>query len=219
MFCFIAIAQRSTYIVHLDKSLMPNVFTDHHHWHSSTIDSIKASVPSSVDRFHSAPKLVYSYDHVFHGFSAVLSKDELAALKKLPGFVSAYKDRTVEPHTTHTSDFLKLNPSSGLWPSSSLGQDVIVGVLDGGIWPESASFQDDGMPEIPKRWKGICRPGTQFNTSMCNRKLIGVNYFNKGILADDPTVNISVTPRAYTLGGTGTRRPFLAPSEPLAWLS
>ncbi|KAH0661079.1 hypothetical protein KY290_027050 [Solanum tuberosum] len=28
-----------------------------------------------------------------------------------------------------------------------------------------------------------------------------------------------VTPRAYTLGGTGTRRPFLAPSEPLAWLS
>ncbi|KAH0696679.1 hypothetical protein KY290_014063 [Solanum tuberosum] len=28
-----------------------------------------------------------------------------------------------------------------------------------------------------------------------------------------------VTPRAYTLGGTGTRRPLLAPSEPLAWLS
>ncbi|KAH0640993.1 hypothetical protein KY285_037579 [Solanum tuberosum] len=26
----------------------------------------------------------------------------------------------------------------------------------------------------------------------------------------------SVTPRAYTLGGTGTRRPLLAPSEPLA---
>ncbi|KAH0660388.1 hypothetical protein KY289_029136 [Solanum tuberosum] len=29
----------------------------------------------------------------------------------------------------------------------------------------------------------------------------------------------TVTPRAYTLGGTGTRRPLLAPSEPLAWLS
>ncbi|KAH0719176.1 hypothetical protein KY285_015207 [Solanum tuberosum] len=28
-----------------------------------------------------------------------------------------------------------------------------------------------------------------------------------------------VTPRAYTLGGTGTRRPLLAPSEPFAWLS
>ncbi|KAJ8565586.1 hypothetical protein K7X08_008162 [Anisodus acutangulus] len=199
-FCFLAIAQRSTYIVHLDKTLMPNVFADHHHWHSSTIDSIKAVVPSSVDRFHSAPKLVYSYDNVFHGFSAVLSKDELEALKKLPGFISAYKDRTVEPHTTHTSDFLKLNPSSGLWPASGLGQDAIIGVLDSGIWPESASFRDDGMPAIPKRWKGICKPGTQFNTSMCNRKLIGANYFNKGILANDPTVNFSMNSARDTDG-------------------
>ncbi|XP_016478246.1 subtilisin-like protease SBT3 [Nicotiana tabacum] len=200
VFCFLAIAQRSTYIVHLDKSLMPNIFADYHHWHSSTIDSIKAAVPSSVDRFHSAPKLVYSYDNVFHGFSAVLSKDELEALKKLPGFVSAYKDRTVEPHTTYTSDFLKLNPSSGLWPASGLGQEVIIGVLDGGIWPESESFRDDGMPEIPKRWKGICKPGTQFNTSLCNRKLIGANYFNKGILANDPSVNISMNSARDTDG-------------------
>ncbi|XP_070043173.1 subtilisin-like protease SBT3 [Nicotiana tomentosiformis] len=203
VFCLLATAQRSTYIVHLDKSLMPNIFADHHHWHSSTIDSIKAAVPSSVDRFHSAPKLVYSYDYVFHGFSAVLSQDELEALKKLPGFVSAYKDRTVEPQTTHTSDFLKLNPSSGLWPASGLGQDVIIGVLDSGIWPESASFRDDGMPEVPKRWKGICKSGTQFNTSLCNRKLIGANYFNKGILANDPTVNISMN-SARDTDGHGT---------------
>ncbi|KAG5627550.1 hypothetical protein H5410_012768 [Solanum commersonii] len=151
----LAIAQRSTYIVHMDKTLMPNVFADHHHWHSSTIDSIKASVPSSVDRFHSAPKLVYSYDNVLHGFSAVLSQDELAALKNLPGFISAYKDRTVEPHTTHTSDFLKLNPSFGLWQASGFGQ----------------------------MWKGICKPGTQFNTSMCNKKRIGANYFNQASIA------------------------------------
>ncbi|PHU30457.1 hypothetical protein BC332_02550 [Capsicum chinense] len=199
----LAIAQRSTYIVHLDKSFMPTVFADHHYWHSSTIDSIKAAVPSSVDRFHSAPKLVYSYDNVFHGFSAVLSKDELAALKKSPGFISAYNDRTVEPQTTHTSDFLKLAPSSGLWKASGLGEDVIIGVLDGGIWPESASFRDDGMPEIPKRWKGICKQGTQFNTSMCNRKLIGANYFNKGILANDPTINISMN-SARDTDGHGT---------------
>ncbi|MCD9640300.1 Subtilisin-like protease sbt3 [Datura stramonium] len=150
---------------------MPNVFADHHHWHSSTIDSIKASVPSSVDRFRSAPKLVYSYDNVFHGFSAVFSQDELEALKKSP--------------------------------ASGLGQDVIVGVLDGGIWPESASFRDDGMPAIPKRWKGICKPGTQFDASMSNGTLTWANYFNKGILANDPTVNISMN-SARDTGGHGT---------------
>ncbi|KAK4345710.1 hypothetical protein RND71_035886 [Anisodus tanguticus] len=77
------------------------------------------------------------------------------------GFLSAYKDRTVEAHTTHTSEFLKLKPSSGLWPASGFGQDVIIGVLDSGVWPESASFRDDGLSEIPKKWKGICKPGTK----------------------------------------------------------
>ncbi|KAH0726072.1 hypothetical protein KY284_001937 [Solanum tuberosum] len=202
-FCLVVIAERSTYIVHLDKSLMPNMFASHHHWHSSTIESIKIVNPALLNSHHPVPKLLYSYDNVFHGFSAVLSKDELEALKKSTGFISAYKDRSVEAHTTHTSEYLKLNPSSGLWPASGFGQDVVIGVLDSGVWPESASFRDDGMPEIPKKWKGICRPGMEFNTSLCNKKLIGANYFNKGLLASNPDVNISMN-SARDTGGHGT---------------
>ncbi|XP_009769989.1 subtilisin-like protease SBT3 [Nicotiana sylvestris] len=193
-------AQRSTYIVHLDKSFMPTIFASHQNWHSSIIDAIKIDVSTTPNDHHLTPKLLYSYDNVIHGFSAVLSKDELEALKKSSGFLSAYKDRTVEAHTTHTSEFLKLNPASGLWPASGFGQDVIIGVLDSGIWPESASFRDDGLSEIPKKWKGICKPGTEFNSSLCNRKLIGANYFNKGILADDPSVNISMNSARDTRG-------------------
>ncbi|KAM3323464.1 hypothetical protein P3S67_004615 [Capsicum chacoense] len=185
-FCLVALADRTAYIVHLDKSLMPKMFASHHHCH------------------HPAPKLLYSYDNVFYGFSAVLSKDELQALKKTPGFVSAYKDTPLEAYTTHTSEFLKLNPFSGLWPASGFGQDVVIGVLDSGVWPESVSFRDDGIPEIPKKWKGICRPGTQFNTSLCNKKLIGANCFNKGLLASNPDVNISMN-FARDTGGHGTR--------------
>ncbi|MCD9560311.1 Subtilisin-like protease sbt3 [Datura stramonium] len=199
----LCLAERTTYIVHLDKSLMPNVFATHHHWHSSTIESIKIATPASLNSHHPAPKLLYSYDNVFHGFSAVLSKDEVEALKKSPGFVSAYKDIPVELHTTHTPDFLKLNPSSGLWPASGFGQDVIIGVVDTGIWPESPSFRDDGMPEIPKRWKGICRAGTDFNSSLCNRKIIGVNYFYEGAQAANTHENIT-TISARDSWGHGT---------------
>ncbi|KAH0730865.1 hypothetical protein KY285_001780 [Solanum tuberosum] len=202
-FWLVVIAERSNYIVHLDKSLMPNMFASHHHWHSSTIESIKIENPALLNSHHPVPKLLYSYDNVFHGFSAVLSKDELEVLKESTGFISAYKDRSVEAHTTHTSEYLNLNPSSGLWPASGFGQDVVIGVLDSGVWPESASFRDDGMPEIPKKWKGICRPGMEFNTSLCNKKLIGANYFNKGLLASNPDVNISMN-SARDTGGHGT---------------
>ncbi|KAM3340109.1 subtilisin-like protease SBT3 [Capsicum galapagoense] len=196
-------AERSTYIVHLDKSFMPTIFASHHNWHSSIIDTIKIETPTTQNGHHPVPKLLYSYDNVLHGFSAVLSKNEFEALKKSPGFLSAYKDTTVEAHTTHTPEFLKLNPTSGLWPASGFGQDVIIGVLDSGVWPESASFRDDGLSAIPKKWKGICKPGIAFNSSLCNRKLIGANYFNKGLLASDPTIILSMN-SARDMRGHGT---------------
>lgn len=40
-----------------------------------------------------------------------------------------------------------------------------------GIWPESPSFRDEGIGEIPKRWKGVCMEGRDFKKSNCNRYL------------------------------------------------
>ncbi|XP_052203295.1 subtilisin-like protease SBT3 [Diospyros lotus] len=199
------LAERSTYIVHMDKSLMPKAFSSHLHWYASTIDSIKPTGPAMSNARSSKPSLLYTYDNAFHGFSAVLSEDELETLKKSPGFVSSYIDREVKVDTTHTFEFLSLNPATGLWPASDYGRDVIVGVIDTGVWPESASFKDDGMTQIPKKWKGICQEGQEFNSSLCNLKLIGARYFNKGVIAAKPNITISMNSARDTQGhGTHT---------------
>ncbi|KAL8030050.1 hypothetical protein ABFX02_14G262600 [Erythranthe guttata] len=204
MFLSHVLGERSSYIVHMDKSLMPKAFASHHHWYSFTINSLKKS-SKSLHRHRKPLELVYTYDNAFHGFSAVLSEDELESLGNSPGFVSAYSDRNVTLDTTHTFEFLSLNPDAGLWPASDYGKDVIVGVIDTGVWPESLSFKDDGMTEVPKKWKGICQAGQDFNSSLCNKKLIGVQYFNKGVGASNPNTTLTMNSGRDTEGhGTHT---------------
>ncbi|KAL0438751.1 UNVERIFIED_CONTAM: Subtilisin-like protease SBT3 [Sesamum latifolium] len=189
-----------TYIVHMDLSAMPKAFSSHHSWYLTILSSVSDSTKSTT-----TSKLVYAYTNAINGFSAVLSCSELEAIKDLPGYVSSVRDTTVEVDTTHSYRFLGLNPDTGVWPASAYGKDVIIGVVDSGVWPESRSFKDDGMSEIPARWRGECESGTNFSSSLCNKKLIGARYFNKGLLATNPNLTISMNSARDTDGhGTHT---------------
>ncbi|KAB1222021.1 Subtilisin-like protease [Morella rubra] len=195
------LADRAVYIVHMDAYSMPKAFVNNHCWFSSIIASLKSTNLPSSDNYTSSPSLLYVYNQVFKGFSAFLSKYEVEALKKSPGYISAVGNITVFPQTTYTPEFLSLNPTTGLWPASSYGTDVIVGVLDSGIWPESESFKDTDMTlKVPEKWKGTCQIGQDFNSSMCNAKLIGARYFNKGLLKHTPVKKVSMNSARDTLG-------------------
>ncbi|XP_026438087.1 CO(2)-response secreted protease-like [Papaver somniferum] len=124
--------------------------------------------------------LKHIYHHSFKGFSAMLTEDEASLLSESDEILSIFPDTELDLHTTRSWDFLE--SSSGmariqrLYPNGS--NDVIIGVIDSGIWPESPSFGDDGFSEIPSRWKGTCMEGSDFKKSDCNRKLIGARYYD-----------------------------------------
>lgn len=194
------LAQTDTYIVHMDLSAMPKAFSGHQSWFSATLSSLPGATTAGT-----SSKLVYTYTNVMHGFSAILSPSELEALKTSPGYVSSTRDFPVKADTTHSIEFLGLNSNSGVWPVSEYGKNVIIGLVDTGVWPESQSFHDGGMTDIPTRWKGKCDSGTQFDSSLCNKKLIGARFFNKGLLSKVKNTTILMNSTRDTEGhGTHT---------------
>ncbi|KDP41709.1 hypothetical protein JCGZ_16116 [Jatropha curcas] len=165
-----------TYIIHMDHSHKPAAFLTDESWHRQILKSLSNPVDKK-ERF------LYSYNHVMHGFSARLTRSQISELEKSPAHLASYQESFGKLFSTYSPKFLGLKHKHGLWPAASYGEGVIIGILDTGIWPESESFNDKGMPPVPQRWKGQCENGTAFSPSSCNRKLIGARSFSKGLAA------------------------------------
>lgn len=188
----------------MDSSAIPKAFFDHQKWYLATLSSLSDSANAKTTT-STTTKIIHTYTNSIQGFSATLTLSELEALKSSPGFISYTRDRPLKLHTTHSSQFLGLTSLSGAWPASNYGENVIIGILDTGVWPESESFNDKGMTQVPSRWKGKCESGTQFNSSLCNKKLIGARFYNKGFIAENPDLEISMNSARDTNGhGTHT---------------
>ncbi|KAK1643337.1 hypothetical protein QYE76_061142 [Lolium multiflorum] len=143
-------------------------------WHASLLASILNTTADSllVDALSAArPRLVFSFQHVVSGFAARLTDAEVAQLAKLPWCVEALPDATYRLMTTYTPELLRVSPpGTGAWSvGGSMGEGVIVGILDNGIDPRHVSFLDDGMAPPPAKWRGGCH----FGDAPCNKKLIG----------------------------------------------
>lgn len=135
----------------------------------------------------------YSYTAVFNGFAAQLSDAQLAKLATTPGVLSVTPDEVRKLDTATTPAFLGLSGPDGVWNKLGVkGEGIVIGIVDGGVWPEHPSFSDRtdvngngtkdgklGYQQIPG-WNGKCVPGEDFTASHCNQKLIGARYYNAG---------------------------------------
>ncbi|KAK6163087.1 hypothetical protein DH2020_002928 [Rehmannia glutinosa] len=155
--------------------------------------------------------LLNSYNHAFKGFSAMLTENEASTLSGHDEVVSVFPDPTLKLHTTRSWDFLEAAADSKFrskYPVVQNSADVIIGIIDTGIWPESPSFNDRHIGNIPSKWKGVCMEGSDFKKTNCNRKLIGARYYSNREVSTKPNETSPAqtrgSPRDFLGHGTHT---------------
>ncbi|XP_042486209.1 subtilisin-like protease SBT4.4 [Macadamia integrifolia] len=173
--CDVVEEDRKVYIVYMgalskDEGYSPASLTSQHH-------SIMEEV---LDDSSINDNFVRSYRRSFNGFAAKLNEQERQKLASKEGVVSVFPSRTLQLETTRSWDFIGLSKAAKRIPSAE--SDVIIGVIDSGIWSKSESFSDKGFGPPPKKWKGVCNGGqTNFT---CNNKIIGARFYKSDSVID-----------------------------------
>ncbi|KAI3923106.1 hypothetical protein MKX01_014489 [Papaver californicum] len=123
---------------------------------------------------------VHHYSKSFRGFSALLTAEQAQQLRQTESVISVFESKINQIQTTRSWDFLGVEDVPQNNANIESKSDVIVGVIDSGVWPESESFNDNGLGPVPKRFNGKCVAGDQFTVENCNRKIIGARFYSKG---------------------------------------
>ncbi len=120
-----------------------------------------------------------SFTYVVSGFEAELTEAEAQALEREPEVAKVVINEFRQLETDVSGEFLGLDDSRGAYESGLTGEDVVVGVIDSGIWPEHPSFADDGSYTTLAGYDDVpCEFGdTAYNPDdlefECNDKLLG----------------------------------------------
>jgi len=130
---------------------------------------------------------LYSYHHLVNGFAVHMSSLQAEFLRKAPGVKHVERDMKIQKLTTHTPQFLGL--PTGVWPTGGgfdrAGEDVVIGFVDSGIYPQHPSFSShktDPYGPVP-RYKGKCEMDPVTHRSFCNGKIVGAQHFAKAAIA------------------------------------
>ncbi|XP_021852541.1 subtilisin-like protease SBT2.5 [Spinacia oleracea] len=130
---------------------------------------------------------LYSYRHLINGFAVHTSPEQVETLRRAPGVKSVERDWKVKKLTTHTPEFLGL--PTEVWPTGGghdkAGEDIVIGFVDSGIYPEHPSFavhDAERYGPVPK-YRGKCEVDPVTKRSFCNGKIVGAQHFAKAAIA------------------------------------
>jgi hypothetical protein len=191
--------------------------------HVQLYQQFLAQQQASVLQVVASAPVQYRYQLTLNGFAAMLTDAEVRQLKARSDVTSVVADGPRHVITGYTPTFLGLDKPDGLWSQLGgklkAGEDVVIGIIDTGVSPESLSYADrvdaKGMPTAdssataaygapPATWHGGCTTGEGFETRHCNNKLIGARYFADGFMANESSLHWSEYLSARDSNGHGT---------------
>ncbi len=136
--------------------------------------------------------LLYDYTYAANGFAARMTPQQAEEVAAQPGVMAVVPDEIRTLTTDASPDFLEITHQQGPWATGYTGEDIVIAVIDTGIWPEHASFADDGSyGSAPASFVGTaCEFGSAVSgaqdvnpndaDSECNNKLLSAQAFGAG---------------------------------------
>ena len=171
---------------------------------------------------------LYDYRYSFNGFAAQMTLAQANKMAGVDGVLAVTPDSLQTMDTSSTPTFLGLTDPGGLWAQlggptggrnrDGAGENIIIGIIDSGIWPESLSFSDrDASGRLIYQqitgFHGKCDSAEividgSWDANLCNKKLVAAQHFNAAwggdaaVQAQRPWEFLS--PRDYNSHGTHT---------------
>jgi subtilisin family serine protease len=125
-----------------------------------------------------ATRKLHDYSYALNGYAAMLTPSQVDKIELQKGVVRVLEDQMRHAHTDSSPQFMRLTVDGGPYDRGIDGEDVVVGVIDSGIWPEHPSFADNGSYGPSPVGPVPCEFGnTAHNPNdvafTCNNKLLG----------------------------------------------
>jgi hypothetical protein len=145
-------------------------------------------ITGNVKRAVPAVNVEQTFTTAYGGVAAQVPANSVGALLATPGVAAVQQDSLEQPLDDNTTFIGATKVWQQLGGSASAGSNVVVGVLDTGVWPEHPMVSPAGVSPPAGGLKG-CQFGNGSDPALgaafaCNNKLIGAYAFTATYMAN-----------------------------------